>query len=128
MKEFIQLIWRLQAAKLNQHIASPVRVIDLHKGPELCVIMNVLQKILFGAKTDPMLTIFGNIEKMSRDIFTDANRVNYLEWLTFISNALILLGGNHNSELVSCVVALELAVKSTNILSIEHVGTHNCLN
>lgn len=101
MKEFIQLIWRQQAETLHQdpHLAHPVRVIDLHKGQELGVIMSVLHKILFGAKTDPMVTVCGNIEKISRAILTDANRVNYLEWLTFIDNALIRLGGNHKSEL-----------------------------
>jgi hypothetical protein len=88
MKEFVEEIWRLQAERLTRdpHSTRPVCVIDIHKGEELFIIMAVLQKILLGAKTDPMLTILRYIADMIRAIFEDANRVNYLEWIQFISN------------------------------------------
>jgi hypothetical protein len=98
MKEFVEVIRRLQAERLTRdpHLTRAVRVFDLHKGEELFVIMAVLHKILLGAKTEPMLTILRDIADMRRAIFEDANRVNYLEWIRLISNA---LEGKQKSQL-----------------------------
>ena len=90
MKEFVEEIWRVQAERLTRdpHLTRPVRVIDLHKGEELFVIMAVLHKILLGAKTEPMLNILRDVADMRCAIFENANGVNYVEWIRLISNAL----------------------------------------
>ena len=87
MKEFTNLIWNQQKERLNRD-STPLSVIQFDKGQELNVIMGTLYKILFLTRDPGLKSILEFVKCMNRNMWVDANRVNFLEWIQFLDAAL----------------------------------------